>query len=186
MRTDLTASDLRSAACRSEEVAQARDGRTFGLTTDAISVNPAILPDMPYDTIREIQGVMEIGTAPLLLAAATGRRPWRDAAEMLDAARRRQGNVSAGTSGSGLSNLFVVLASAQTGAGQPKSGGPERIDLRRAIFGLLCVRPVNRSAPKTPGSLPLSAAVGQAESTAHTGTGGGSASGYERSLAGFC
>ena len=93
-----------------------------------------ILPDMPYDTIREIQGVMEIGTAPLLLAAATGRRPWRDAAEMLDAARRRQGSVSAGTSGSGLSNLFVVLASAQTGAGQPKSGGPERIDLRRAIF----------------------------------------------------
>ena len=98
-------------------VAQARDGRTFGLTTDAISVNPAILPEMPYDTIREIQGVMEIGTAPLLLAAATGRRPWRDAAEMLDAARRRQGSVSAGTSGSGLSNLFVVLASAQTGAG---------------------------------------------------------------------
>jgi hypothetical protein len=186
MRTDLTASDLRSAACRSEEVAKARDGRTFGLTTDAISVNPAILPDMPYDTIREIQGVMEIGTAPLLLAAATGRRPWRDAAEMLDAARRRQGNVSAGTSGSGLSNLFVVLASAQTGAGQPKSGGPERIGLRRAIFGLLRVRPVNRSAPKTPGNLPLSAAVGQAESTAHTGTGGGSASGYERSLAGFC
>ena len=166
MRTDLTASDLRSAACRSEEVAKARDGRTFGLTTDAISVNPAILPDMPYDTIREIQGVMEIGTAPLLLAAATGRRPWRGAAEMLDAARRRQGSVSAGTSGSGLSNLFVVLASAQTGAGQPKSGGPERIGLWRAIFGLLRAGPVNRSAVKTPGNLPLSVALRLAESMA--------------------
>ena len=53
-----------------------------------------------------------------------------------------------------------------------KSGGPERIGLRRAIFGRLRVGPVNRSAPKTPGNLPLSAAVGRAESAARMGTGG--------------
>src|SRR3954464_3343572 len=63
-----------------------------------------------------------------------------------------------------------------------KSGGPERIGLRRAIFGRLRVRPVNRSAPKIPGYLPLSAALDQAESTARMGTGGGSAPGFERSL----
>jgi hypothetical protein len=49
---------------------------------------------------------------------------------------------------------------------------PARIGLRRADFGLLRTGPVNRSAPKTPGNLPLSAAVGQAESTASMGTGG--------------
>ena len=32
--------------------------------------------------------------------------------------------------------------------------------------------PVNRSVPKTPGNLPLSAAVGLAESAARMGTGG--------------
>lgn len=53
--------------------------------------------------------------------------------------------------------------------------------LRRAIFGRLRAGPVNRSAPKTPGNLPLSAAPGQAESTARMGTGGGSATGYKRS-----
>jgi len=53
--------------------------------------------------------------------------------------------------------------------------------LRRAIFGRLRARPVNRSAPKTPGNLPLSAASGLAESTARMGTGGGSAPRYERS-----
>ena len=53
-----------------------------------------------------------------------------------------------------------------------KSGGPERIGLRRAIFGLLRAGPVNRSALKTPGNLPLSAASGLAESAARMGTGG--------------
>ena len=54
--------------------------------------------------------------------------------------------------------------------------------LRRAIFGRLRPEPVNRSAPKTPGNLPLGAAVGLAESTARMGTGGGSATGFEPSL----
>jgi hypothetical protein len=48
----------------------------------------------------------------------------------------------------------------------PKSGGPERISLRRAIFARLRAEPVNRSASKTPGNLGLSAVVVQAESVA--------------------
>ena len=66
----------------------------------------------------------------------------------------------------------------------PKSGGPERKGFRRATFGRLCAGPVNRSAPKTPGNLPVSAAAAGAESTARMGTGGGSATGCERSLGG--
>ena len=54
----------------------------------------------------------------------------------------------------------------------PNSGGPERIGLRRAIFGRFRVGPVNRSAPKTLGNLPISAASCKAESTARMGTGG--------------
>jgi hypothetical protein len=64
----------------------------------------------------------------------------------------------------------------------PKSGGPERIGLWRAIFGLLRAEAVNRSAAKTAGNLPLSAASNQAESVARMRTGGGGAPGYERSL----
>ena len=44
--------------------------------------------------------------------------------------------------------------------------------LQRAILARLRAGPVNRSAPKTPGNLPLSAVLGQAESTARMGTGG--------------
>ena len=40
----------------------------------------------------------------------------------------------------------------------------ERMGLRRTIFGRLRARPVNRSPPKTPGNLPLSAVLDQAES----------------------
>jgi len=64
----------------------------------------------------------------------------------------------------------------------PKSSGPERNGRRRAIFRCLHAGPVNRFAPKTPGNLPLSAALGQAESAARIGTGGGSAPGCKRSL----
>jgi hypothetical protein len=46
------------------------------------------------------------------------------------------------------------------------------MSLRRATFDRSCARPVNRFASKTPGDLPLSAAVGQAESAARMGTGG--------------
>src|SRR4051812_11803631 len=62
-----------------------------------------------------------------------------------------------------------------------KSGGSERIGLRRAIFGRLRAGAVNRSAPISPGNLPLSAAAGLAESAARMGTGGGGATRYRRS-----
>ncbi len=92
-------------------VALARDGRTFGLTTDAISVNPVVMPDLPYDTLRDLAPVMLLGSAPLLLAVAPGQRPWRRFADLLGLPR-----VTAGTSGAGLSNLFLALAAARTGA----------------------------------------------------------------------
>jgi hypothetical protein len=60
-----------------------------------------------------------------------------------------------------------------------KSGGPERSGLRRAIFRRLRAGPVNRSAPRTPGNLRLSAAVGLAEGAARMGTGGGKGAGVE-------
>jgi len=62
-----------------------------------------------------------------------------------------------------------------------KSGGPERIGLQRAILGPRRILPVNRFAPKTAGNLPLIAVVALAESMARMGTGGGGATGYERS-----
>ncbi len=75
-----------------------------------------------------------------------------------------------------------ILAAYDLRTESSKSGGPERISLRRAIFALLRPRPVNRSTPNTPGNLPLSGASGLAESMARMGTGGGSATGFEPSL----
>ena len=63
-----------------------------------------------------------------------------------------------------------------------KSGGSERIGLRRAIFGRLRAGPVNMSALKTPGNLPLSVAPGRAESTSRMETGGWRDAGNKCSL----
>ncbi len=80
----------------------------------------------------------------------------------------------------GLKPVFTWVFEVRTKT--PKSGGPERIGLRRAISGRLCAEPVNRSAPKTLGNLLLSASPGKAESMARMRPGGGSANGYKRSL----
>lgn len=56
--------------------------------------------------------------------------------------------------------------------GSVKSRGPERKRRRRTISSARWPVPVNSSSLKTPGNLPLSAAVGLAESAARMGTGG--------------
>ena len=63
-----------------------------------------------------------------------------------------------------------------------KSGVPERSCRWRAIFGLLGAEPVNRSARQTPGNQPLRATGSRSKSATYIASGGGSATGFERSL----
>ena len=83
-------------------------------------------------------------------------------------ARRRCGRSLRG----GTIGRSDCTASCEVRTKLPKSGGPESIALRRANLRRLGARPVNRPVPKTPGNLPLSAAVDLVESTARMGTGG--------------
>jgi tripartite-type tricarboxylate transporter receptor subunit TctC len=77
------------------------DGYTLliaDLTNTAI--NPALMDNPPYDTLRDFAPVSLIGTTPFFLAvaSATGVSQWREFAAL---ARSRPGGLSYGSSGSG-------------------------------------------------------------------------------------
>jgi tripartite-type tricarboxylate transporter receptor subunit TctC len=84
------------------------DGYTFAVVFDTHAVNPALIPQMPFDTRRDVAPVGLIGTSAMVLAAHADS-PIRSLADAVAAARTPKG-VSYGTIGSGsLGHLAVAL-----------------------------------------------------------------------------
>ncbi|HXR57783.1 MAG TPA: tripartite tricarboxylate transporter substrate binding protein [Burkholderiales bacterium] len=93
----------------------APDGYTFVVVFDSHAVNPALLPNLPFDTAKDFAPVMLVGTAPYAIATAAGK-PWKSFAEAAAAAKAKPDSVSVGSVGNGtLSHLVVVLAQQQGG-----------------------------------------------------------------------
>ena len=97
-------------------VAQAApDGYTFAVVFDTHAVNPAVIPNMPFNTLRDLAPVMLVGTAPMAIVAHASQ-PWRNFAEMLAQARAKPGSVSYGSIGSGsLGHLAMTQLGNQLG-----------------------------------------------------------------------
>jgi tripartite-type tricarboxylate transporter receptor subunit TctC len=76
------------------------DGYTFGLVFDTHAVNPSLLPNLPFDTLRDLQSVMLIGTSPMAIVTHASQ-PYRDFRDVLAAARRKPGSVAIGSVGTG-------------------------------------------------------------------------------------
>jgi tripartite-type tricarboxylate transporter receptor subunit TctC len=81
-------------------VAAEPDGTTFLLVFDSHSVNPSLLPNLPYDTLRDLTPIMLIGRSPMVITAhpATAYQRFDD---VLAAARKTPGAVAYGTIGTG-------------------------------------------------------------------------------------
>jgi tripartite-type tricarboxylate transporter receptor subunit TctC len=106
------------------------DGYTWGVVFDTHAVNPALMPSMPYDTLKDLSNVMLIGTSPMAIVAHRDQ-PFRDFRDVLAAAKRSP--VAIGSIGTG---SLGHLAIAQIGSSQGaqfnhipyKGGGPLMID----------------------------------------------------------
>lgn len=77
----------------------APDGYTFGLVFDTHAVNPSLLPNMPFDTVRDLASVMLVGTSPMAIVANVAQ-PYRDFRDVLAAAREKR-PVAIGSVGTG-------------------------------------------------------------------------------------
>ncbi|HUP97190.1 MAG TPA: tripartite tricarboxylate transporter substrate binding protein [Usitatibacter sp.] len=77
----------------------APDGYTFGVVFDTHAVNPSLIPNIPFDTVKDLASVMLVGTSPMAIVAHASQ-PYRDFRDVLAAARQK-GGVSYGSIGTG-------------------------------------------------------------------------------------
>jgi len=104
------------------------DGYTFGVVFDTHGVNPSLIPGLPYDTLRDLNHVMLIGTGPMMITVHPAG-PYKNFGDVLAAAKASPGAVSFGTIGSGsLGHLAMTLMGNQAGFQMThipyKGGGP--------------------------------------------------------------
>jgi tripartite-type tricarboxylate transporter receptor subunit TctC len=103
------------------------DGYTFAVVFDTHAVNPSLIPNLPYDTLRDLPPVSLIGTAPMAIAtpATSEFKSWND----LAAAARGGKSVNYGTIGNGsLGHLAMTMLGKSNALGFQhvpyKGGGP--------------------------------------------------------------
>jgi len=108
------------------------DGYTFIFVFDYHAVNPFLIPNLPFDTVKDLAPVMLIGTAPMAIATAV-TKPYKSFTDVVAAAKAKPGAVSIGSVGSGsLGHLTMVLVQQASGIRlihiPYKGGGPMTAD----------------------------------------------------------
>jgi tripartite-type tricarboxylate transporter receptor subunit TctC len=104
------------------------DGYTWLLVFDTHGVNQSLIPNLPFDTLRDLAPVMLVGTSPMVITAHP-TTPYNSFSEVLAAARKDGGAIAFGTIGSGsLAHLAMALVQEQVGVKMThipyKGGGP--------------------------------------------------------------
>ena len=93
----------------------APDGNTWLLVFDNHAVNPALLPNFPFDNQQDLEPVTLIGTAPYLVATNPAK-PFKSLADIIAAAKKTPGTISYASVGSGsIGHLAMVLLSKRAG-----------------------------------------------------------------------
>jgi tripartite-type tricarboxylate transporter receptor subunit TctC len=150
----------------------APDGNTWLFVFDTHAVNPALIPNMPFDSRTDLDPILLIGTAPNVLATHPSR-PFRSLGAVIEAARLRPRTITFATVGAGsLGHLTMVLLSKRAGVELVhvpyRGGGPAindaiagHVDLIIASVALLnphlqggTLRPLVQTGPKRQASLP--------------------------------
>ena len=103
------------------------DGYTFAVVFDTHGVNPALIPNLPFDTKKDLPPIILVGTSPMVLATFAGSE-YKTFADVVAAAKAKK-NVSYGSIGSGsLGHVAMTLLGKNGGidwAHIPyKGGGP--------------------------------------------------------------
>ena len=104
------------------------DGYTFLLVFDTHGVNPSLIPNMPFDTLRDLSPIMLLGKSPMVITAHPSF-PYKSFAEVLRLAKAKPGVVAYGTIGSGsLAHLAMAMITGQAKIEMThipyKGGGP--------------------------------------------------------------
>ena len=87
------------------------DGNTFLLVFDTHGVNPSLIPNMPFDTLKDLAPIMLIGKSPMVIVAHPSF-PYKTFTEVVRLAKAKPGEVTFGSIGSGsLAHLAMAMIS---------------------------------------------------------------------------
>jgi tripartite-type tricarboxylate transporter receptor subunit TctC len=93
------------------------DGYTFLFVFDTHAVNPSLIPNLPFDTTKDLAPVMLVGTAPMAIATAAGK-PYRNFGDVIAAAKAKPDSVTFGSIGNGsLGHLTMIVHVPYKGGG---------------------------------------------------------------------
>ena len=111
----------------------APDGYTYVFVFDTHAVNPALIPNLPFDTLKDLAPVMLVGTAPNALITSPSK-PYKTLVDVIKAAKTKPDGITYGSVGSGsLGHLTMTLVQEAGGfkiVHVPyKGGGPMTTDV---------------------------------------------------------
>lgn len=104
------------------------DGYTYAVVFDTHGVNPSIIPNMAFDTLKDLAPVITIGTSPMVIAKHPSVN-YKDFKDVIARGKLKDGSVSFGSIGTGsLGHLAMTqIAGLSDGAFNHvpyKGGGP--------------------------------------------------------------
>jgi tripartite-type tricarboxylate transporter receptor subunit TctC len=76
------------------------DGYTWVMVFDTHGVNPSLYPNLPFDTLKDLRGVIQIGTGAMVITAHTST-PYKTYADLVAAAKAKPDTLGYGTIGAG-------------------------------------------------------------------------------------
>jgi tripartite-type tricarboxylate transporter receptor subunit TctC len=155
------------------------DGNTWLVVFDTHAVNPTLLPNLPFDSDKDLDPVTLIATAPYVVARHPSR-PYTDLAALIRAAKAKPKSISYASVGSGsIGHLALELLGKQAGIDlihvPYRGGGPAlndavagHVDLIIASAALLlpqivpgAIRPVVQMGAKRLAALPDIPTIGE-------------------------
>jgi tripartite-type tricarboxylate transporter receptor subunit TctC len=106
------------------------DGYTILAHSSALAITPAIFPNLPYDTSKDLSSVIMIGASPQIMIIPK-ERPWKTVDDFLKDAKARGSQINFGSVGVGsavhISAEKFRLAAGFEATHVPYRGGPEVI-----------------------------------------------------------
>lgn len=104
------------------------DGYTYLFVFDTHAVNPALVPNLPFDTLKDLDPVMLVGRAPYGIITSP-KKPFRSMADVVKAAKAKPDTVTYGTVGAGSLGHLALTLTEQAGGFKLvhvpyKGGGP--------------------------------------------------------------
>lgn len=108
----------------------AADGYTFLVHSSGHVVNPAIYPKLPYDTLKDFEGVTALASLPNVLVVSPAKG-WKTVADLVARAKANAGGMNYGSAGNGSATHMNAekfrVAAGLTAQHIPFRGTPEAI-----------------------------------------------------------